>query len=74
MRYYIIKAHIESKLWIFGMKYRLMIWFFKRGIDAIRGKICVIDSREVYSNGGYKYYNMDLSRLPLDKNADYSDL
>lgn len=38
---------------------------------ALRGKGVIIDSREVRSNGGFKYLQCELSYTPVDKDHSY---
>lgn len=59
------------------LKYRLLnlklgLWFIVRAWDAVRGKIIIIDDKIVESNGGFKYFQINISKRPVDKKADYS--
>jgi hypothetical protein len=67
------KYKIQS--WWFWKKsaIKLFLWFILRAIDALRGKIMIIDDRIVKSNGGFKYFQINISKKPLDKNADYKN-
>lgn len=69
---YGLYAKILAKIWMQKHKWGTVIWFAKRTIEAMRGKIGVIDSREVYSKGGFKYYQCEISKFPFNKDADYS--
>lgn len=68
-----IYCKISAKIWV--KKYDLLtaIWFFKRAIHALSGKEFIVDSREVYSKGGYKYYQMEISKAPFNKDSDYTN-
>lgn len=67
-----LRAIIYAKIWWQKQKWGTVIWFAKRTIQAMRGKIGIVDSREVYSKGGFKYYQCEISQMPLNKDADYS--
>lgn len=68
-----IYAKISAKIWIQKHNWLTAMWLFKRGIEVIRGNEGVVSSREVYSKGGFKYYQMEISKFPFSKDSDYSN-
>lgn len=68
----LLKIKISHRVrWYLG-NIRLCFWFIARAWDAIRNKIIIINADIVESNGGFKYYQINISKRPLDKKADYS--
>lgn len=72
--YYSLKGKLKGKLWWLKFRIETSLWFIKLAWLGIRGKIIIIDSREVYSNGGFKYLQVNISERPVNKNANYSKL
>lgn len=65
-----VLAKIEMK----RMNLSTSLWFFKRSMYSFCGKEGVVDAREVYSRGGYKYYQIEISKFPFSANSDYAKL
>ena len=55
------------KLWLFKSDFTNFLWFQKRAFKCLVGEEGIIDSREVISNGGYKYKQLEISKMPLSK-------
>jgi hypothetical protein len=66
------KGRMKGRLWWVKFRFGTCLWFFKLAWLSLRGKVMIIDSKEVYSNGGFKYLQVNLSEKPVNKNADYS--
>jgi len=49
----------------------LCFTFLQWSWEALRGKLGVIDGRIVTSNGGFKYYQLEISKLPLSEKNTY---
>lgn len=69
-----IYCKISAKIWVKKDNLLTAIWFLKRAVQALIGKEGVIDGREVYSKGGYKYYQIEISKFPFNANSDYTKL
>ncbi len=63
------------RLWLYRKQRGLSLaWSFVRlAYRAARNKIVVVDSRIIYSKGGWKYFQMEISKTPLSDEHDYSD-
>jgi len=48
--------------------------FLKLAGLALRGKITIISSRETFSNGGFRYLAITISKLPFSADHTYEDL
>lgn len=64
---------MSAKIWWQKHKWATALWFAKRTIQAMRGKIGIIGGREVYSKGGFRYYQCEISEMPFNKDADYTN-
>ncbi len=53
---------------------RTGLWFLKLAFLAARGEICIIETEEIFSKGGYKYKSYIVSRLPVSASHDYSTI
>lgn len=42
-------------------------WIFKRAWFTLLGKEGIVDSREVYSKGGFRYIQVEFAEFPLKK-------
>ena len=62
---------ISAKFWITKSQLSTAAWFFKRAVYAMLGREGIVNSREVYSKGGYKYYQINITKFPFNKNALY---
>lgn len=71
-RYSDIYFKISATIWLKKCHMETAIWFLKRAIKALSGKEGIMDSAEGYSKGGYKYYHIVISKLPVNKNHDYT--
>jgi hypothetical protein len=58
---------IDAKLWMFKSNFKRFVWFQKRAFRCLFAKEGIIDSREVRSRGGYKYLQIEITKVPLSK-------
>lgn len=63
----IIVFTINAKFWLFKSDLKNFIWFQKRAFKCLFGKEGIIDSRVVKSKGGYKYLQLEISKMPISK-------
>lgn len=71
MRYYQIRARLEyGILWNMSTAryFMFLSWL------ALRGKIAIITSDTSRAKGGYKYFNLVISKMPVSSSHDYEDL
>ena len=61
------KGMINARLWMFKSDFNNFLWFQKRAFKCLVGKEGIIDSREVKSKGGYKYIQLEISKMPVSK-------
>lgn len=61
------KGWINATLWLFKSDFNNFIWFQKRSFKCLVGKEGIMDSREVNSKGGYKYLQLEISKMPVSK-------
>jgi len=69
--YYNVKAKVE-----YGIVWpiRTSIYFMFLAWMVLRKKIIIIDSDALESRGGYKYMSLVISKRPLSKSHEYTDL
>ncbi len=48
------------------------IGFIGYAFGSLSGKYAVMDGREVSSNGGFKYYQMEITKLPCSSRHVYA--
>ena len=58
----------KAKIWWYKGSIKTFAWFQIRAWNALRGKEMIMDSREVKSNGGYIYKQLEISKTPVSKN------
>lgn len=64
-----IKAKFEV---IYIPNFQNFLYFQQLAFKNLFGKMTIVDSRKVKSNGGFKYYQMEISKLPFSKTHNYS--
>lgn len=57
----------KAKIWWYKGRLKNYAWFQIRAWNALRGKEMIIDSRQVKSNGGFLYRQLEISKCPLSK-------
>ena len=57
----------KTKLLLLKSDVKTFFWYQKRAWKCLFGKECIVDSREVKSKGGYKYIQLEISKLPFSK-------
>jgi len=62
--------------WEFKIRWPIYtcVYFLKLAYLGFRSKIWIMESRPTESKGGYKYYDVVISKTPLSKNHKYNDL
>lgn len=57
----------KAKVWWWKGRLKNYAWFQTRAWNALRGKEMIIDSRQVKSNGGFLYHQLEISKCPVSK-------
>ena len=71
MKYWVLKATINTFFYMKKINYSGAKFLFKYTILTLIGKAGVISSGPSFSNGGFSYYDITISKLPLSKDHKY---
>ncbi len=71
MRYHQVRAYIVCTL---AGRLGTARTFLRLAWKGLRGKVAVMDTRLSEANGGYKYINLVITKLPVSAEHTYEDL
>lgn len=70
MNYWYLRQKVKVELyWMMqvGAARTFLYWAWL----ALRGKLAIMDGRNVTSKGGFKMYQIEVSKLPVSEEHDY---
>ena len=71
VKYWVLKGTINAFFYMKKLNFSMAKFLFKYAILTLFGKAGVMSSGPSFSNGGFKYYDITISKLPLSKDHKY---